>query len=227
VQEALAAGPKVRFAVVSPRLESLVGGHALRKALVDRGVETEEATDVVFDGLADTERPQGVLLVCVEDRPPLSSLRPRGRYLILDGIQDPGNVGTLVRVAAAFDLDGVVVLDGSADPWGAKAVRSAAGMTFRLPVLRARAEEALEVLRLSGLPLLVADAEGRDVGEVRYEEGWALAVGNEGSGLRREILDASAVAVRIPMPGGTESLNAGVAGAILIYALTQEGTVGR
>ena len=104
-------------------------------------------------------------------------------------------------------------------------VRAAAGMTFRVPVLKARAREVLELLRAAGVPLLVADAAGRDVGDARTVGGWALVVGSEGSGPRTELMDAAAHTVRIPMPGPAESLNAGVAGAILLYALTREETV--
>jgi TrmH family RNA methyltransferase len=225
VGEALAGGAHVRFAVISPRLERLAGGAALRSALVERGVEIEEEADQVLEGLADTEHPQGVLMVCVEDRPSGALVAPGGRYLVLDGIQDPGNVGTLVRASTAFGLDGVLVLDGSADPWGAKAVRAAAGMTFRVPVLKMSAAEAIELLRVAGLPVLVADASGRDVGDTRFVGGWALVVGNEGSGPRPELMSGAEHTVRIPMPGPAESLNAGVAGAILLYALTREVTV--
>lgn len=227
VGEALAGGAKVRFAVVSPRVENLSGGTALCAALLEKGVEIEEASDEVLEGLADTEHPQGVLMVCAEEAPPSGFVGPGGRYVVLDGIQDPGNVGTLVRAATAFALDGILVLDGSADPWSAKAVRAAAGMTFRLPVLKTRAGDAVELLRSSGVPILVADAGGRDVQSARSIGGWALVVGNEGAGPRPELAEAAAHAVRIPMPGSAESLNAGVAGAILLYALTREETVAR
>lgn len=225
VGEALAGGARVRFAVVSPRLERLAGGERLRGLLVERGIEIEEEADDVLEALADTEHPQGILMVCAEERPSEAVVAAGGRYLVLDGIQDPGNVGTLVRACTAFGLDGVLVLDGSADPWSAKAVRAAAGMTFRVPVLKAHAAEALELLRAAGVPLLIADAAGRDVGETRTVGGWALVVGNEGSGPRPALVHEAAQTVRIPMSGPAESLNAAVAGAILLYALTREVAV--
>jgi len=225
VGEVLSRGAQVRFAVVSPRLEGLAGGAPLLGALVHRGVELEHVDDDALAALADTEQPQGVLLVCAEERGAEALVAPGGRYLVLDAVQDPGNVGTLVRASVAFALDGVLVLDGSADPWSAKAVRAAAGMTFGVPVLKARAADAVELLRGAGVPILVADAGGGDVADVPSTGGWALVVGNEGAGLRPEVSEAAARAVRIPMPGPAESLNAGVAGAILLYALTREETV--
>lgn len=225
VEEALAAGARIRFAVVSPRLESLAKGAELRRALLEGGFDVEEESDGILSALADTEHPQGVLVVCAEERPSATFVGRGGRYLVLDGIQDPGNVGTLVRASTAFALDGVLVLDGSADPWSAKAVRAAAGMIFRVPVLKLAAERAVELLQDAGVPLLVADAAGMDVGDVRQAGGWALVVGNEGSGPRPTLVDSATSTVRIPMPGPAESLNAGVAGAILLYALTREETV--
>lgn len=225
--EALAARADARFAVVSPRLGHLAEGSALLARLADEGVELVEEDDAALQELSDTEQPQGVLLICREPLGTPQSVRGGGRYLLLDGIQDPGNVGTLIRAATAFGLEGVVALDGSADPWGAKAVRASAGMAFRIPILKTGAGEALALLRTVGVPLLVADAGGEDVGSVPVGGGWALAVGNEGSGPREEVVMAAARTVRVPMPGPAESLNAGVAGSILLYALTREGRVDR
>jgi len=220
--EALDAGARASFAVASPRLSALDGGAELLAALGRRGVEVADVDDAALTRLSDTEHPQGVLLVCRQPEAPPDLVRPGARLLVLDGIQDPGNVGTLVRAASAFAVDGVVALDGTADPWGAKTVRASAGMAFRRPLLQATAGQALEALRDAAVPVLVADASGTDVERVSPGPGWALVVGNEGAGPRPEVREAAAATVRIPMPGGAESLNAGVAGSILLYALTRE-----
>ena len=106
----------------------------------------------------------------------------------------------------------------------AKAVRSAAGMVFRVPVLPLGEQEALSLLSEHDVPILVADASAADVPVEAGTSGWALVVGNEGRGPRGSVRDASSRTVGIRMPGPAESLNAGVAGAILLYALTREGT---
>jgi len=222
VTEALKAGAEPVFAVVSPRLETLGWGAGLLSTLQRLVEDVERLGDAELDSLADTERPQGVLLVCRQRTWDVTGLDAEGRYLVLDAVQDPGNVGTLVRAATAFDVDGVIALDGTADPWGPKAVRSSAGMAFRVPVGLAGADDAIELLRASGVPLLVADATGADVADVLAPGSWALAVGNEGVGTREALRLAASRFVRIPMPGPAESLNAGVAGAILLYALTRE-----
>jgi TrmH family RNA methyltransferase len=222
VSEALAAGAETTFVVSSPRLTALDGGTTLLEVLASRGVEADLVDDKTMAGLADTENSQGVLLVCRQPAPDRGSVSAGSRTLVLDALQDPGNVGTLVRAATAFALDAVVVLDGSADPWGAKAVRSSAGTSFRLPILQMKCEEALSFFGEQSVPLLVADASGDRVTRWRSPSGWALVVGNEGAGPREALVSAATAVVSVPMPGPAESLNAGVAGSILLYALTQE-----
>ncbi len=224
VLEALGAGVSGRFAVVSPSLDRLADGAPARRALAEADVAVDEVEDGELASFADTEHPQGILLVCSEPASGDEAVRAGGRYLVLDAVQDPGNVGTLVRSAAAFALDAVLLLDGSVDPWSPKAVRASAGMAFRQPLLARDAEEALTLLRRSEVPLLVADASGDDIADVDPIGGWALVIGNEGAGPRPSIRSAATRVVRVPMPGPAESLNAGVAGAVLLYALTREKT---
>ena len=224
VREALAAGATVRFAVVSPRLQEVGGGAQLRERLSQAGVDTVEVTDSDFAAVSDTEVPQGVLVVCPQPRNDPADL-PSGPLLVLDGVQDPGNVGSLIRSAAAFGLAGVIALEGTVDPYSPKAVRAAAGSVFRTRVLMASWDEIEATLRARG-PLLIADMDGSDAASLAPRGEWALVLGNEGAGPRGSVRNAAAGAVRVPMPGGAESLNAGVAGAILLYVLTQESDGG-
>lgn len=219
--EALDHGADLRFAVCSPRLRELAGGPELAGALGDAAdwVEDDELA-----ALSDTEAPQGVLLVCREPRWTLADLLPGdgpGAALVLDGVQDPGNVGTLVRAASAFGVRAVVALDGTVDPFNPKAVRAAAGALFRLRLVRASWADAGAWLHDAEVALLAADARGTDVAGVVPGARWALAIGNEGGGLRAELVASSRRRVAVPMPGPAESLNAGVAGSVLLYALTR------
>jgi len=183
-----------------------------------------EAEEEDVARVSDTESPQGVLLVCREPAHGLAGTLDAapGRFLVLDAVQDPGNVGTLIRVARAFGLDGVLALDGTADLWSPKAIRASAGASFRLPVLRTGWSEAREALDRRGVRLLAAEAGGRDVAEVDVAEPWALAVGNEGAGPRAGVLERTFLRVGVPMREGAESLNVGVAGAIILYVLTRK-----
>lgn len=219
VRDVLAAGVPPRFAVVSPRCDGLDPGLADTLAEV---TEVERVDDEVFARLADTAQPQGVLAVVAEpDDGWFDRLGPAARVVVLDALQDPGNVGTLIRAAAAFGLDGAVLLDGTVDPWNPKAVRASAGAVFRCPVALRSADEALPLLAAAGLPMLVSDAGGRDAAPPPWHGGWALVVGSEGHGVRPAVREAAADTVRVPMGGGVESLNAAVAGSILMYELTR------
>ena len=218
VREALDCGVAVAFAVVSPKLLVTADGAALARRLA--GHDVEEVSDDDLAALADTVNPQGVLLVCRQPSRSLRHLRA-GRLLVLDAVQDPGNVGTLVRAAVAFGLDGIVCLDGTVDPWSAKVVRASAGTVFRSPPASARAEDVSPWLAELHVPLLVADAGGEDVEGRRGAEAFALVIGNEGEGVRAFLRASADAIVAVPMSGPVESLNAGVAGSILMHTLTR------
>ncbi len=220
VNEALEAGLGMHRAVVSPKLDGVKGGHALRTALNARSVPVSEVADRMLRTLSDTENPQGVLVVGAEPAVPLARLRPEDGVLALDGLQDPGNVGTLIRSAHAFGCGGVVALEGTADPWGAKAVRASAGSLFHLPVARSSTAEFLAWARATepGVRLLAARVGAEPA---RPQDGpWALIVGSEGQGIGTALLAAAQDVVSIPMRGGSESLNAAVAGSLLLHQLT-------
>lgn len=222
-EEVLRVGFPVDFALVSPRLDSTPRGEALRGALEGAGAEVVPVADDELARLSDTSTHQGVLLVCPEPDGDLARLPAvaGGRYLVLDGIQDPGNLGTLVRAAAAFNLTAVVALRGTTDPWAPRAVRASAGALLSRPVVaRVPVELFLEWARQGGVALWAADASGHDVALAAVAPPWALVMGNEGTGVAPGLLQAATGRVAIPMPGGTESLNVGVAGAILLYVLT-------
>jgi len=220
-EEALAARANVRLAIATQRREA-TEQETVTDALRAAGVEVVvEDYDVIVE-LADTETPQGLLLVV--EQPDLAwpadgGALPTGRWLVLDAVQDPGNVGTLIRAAAAFGCAGVVAMDGTADPWGTKAVRASAGAIFRLPVHVTRGRDFDGVIDALARPLVLADMGGGDPA-THAGAHWSLVVGNEGAGIRDEITRVADARASIPMPGGVESLNAGVAGAILLYALS-------
>jgi TrmH family RNA methyltransferase len=164
--------------------------------------------------------------VVAEPEASLGAIRTGGRYIVLDGVQDPGNAGTLVRAAVAFGLDALLCIEGTVDPWIPKTVRASAGMIFRIPIVRARSTEVVERLREARVPILVADADGGAVRPRGGGEGFALVVGNEGAGVRPELVREADAVVAVRMPGPAESLNVAMAGAILLHALTGDGERG-
>jgi len=217
--------------------------------LARAGVDVNEVSQDLFEEFADTETPQGILAVA---RKPVAPFPPEGgrpepgfRCLVLDGIQDPGNVGTLIRSAAALGAASVVALDGTADPWGPRAIRASAGAVFSLPVYSTRWESFADWLDRFGVRLFIADGDGRDlrawlkggtragVGEAeageagnpvaRLDSPWALLVGSEGAGARTEARGKAEECLAIPVTRGVESLNVAAAAAILLWALGEGG----
>jgi TrmH family RNA methyltransferase len=224
VSEALDAGATVDFLVTSPRLLTTKAGERLAERIAARDVVPVD--DEELARLSDTDRPQGALLVCAEPHAALERVTGGGRYLVLDHVQDPGNAGTLVRAAVAFGLGAVVCLDGTVDPWGPKTVRSSAGMIFRIPVVRATTDETVERLAAERVPIFVADPGGADVGDHRGAASFALVVGNEGIGVRAELVERADLLLGVGMPGPAESLNVAMAGSILLHVLTRGGNAG-
>ncbi|MDZ7779189.1 MAG: RNA methyltransferase [Gemmatimonadota bacterium] len=218
---ALDAGAAVRLALTSPRLLTREDGAGLVDRLAALDADVRHIDDGRLEDLSDTQAPQGILLVCEEPHATLDQLNV-GLWLVLDAIQDPGNAGTLVRAAAAFGADGVVALDGTVDPWSPKAVRASAGLVYRVPVVRATLPEFIAHATQAVVEVLVADAGGEDVGGLERKGALALVLGNEGAGIRAQLADAAGRTVAVPMRGPVESLNVGVAGSILLYALSLE-----
>ena len=180
------------------------------------GVSCEAVTSAELSEFADTVTPQGVLVVAEIPRSGWEDLAGMS-LLAVDGVQDPGNLGTLIRTAEALGADGMLVLPGTTDPWSPRAVRAAAGASFRLPILELGHREAIEGLMEREVQLWASAADGEpfhrgDSAPRRI----ALAVGNEGAGVSEEIRAAAERIVAIEQSGGAESLNVAAAAAILL-----------
>jgi TrmH family RNA methyltransferase len=177
-------------------------------AMLERGVDV---TEEVFDSVSDTRHPQGVLGLFERPRSSAAQILARRDTIAvaLDGVQDPGNVGTIVRLAAAFDAAGVLLLPGCADPFGPKAIRSSAGAILNVPVASITARELID----SSLPLFAADASGNVVDPPSSNA--VLIFGNEGAGVSEE-LQRHARPIAIAMSGRVESVNVASSAAILL-----------
>ena len=172
----------------------------------------------IMSSISPVKTPQGVLFTCRLPQAPLPRSLTGRRYVLLDGVQDPGNVGTILRTLDAFDADGLLLTGGCADPYGWKAVRSSMGAVFRRPIYSGTPEELAALLHRSDLPLYGA-ALREDTVDARQADytRCVLAIGSEGRGLSREVLDLCDQTIRIPMSDRCESLNAAIAAAVLLW----------
>ena len=175
---------------------------------------------------ADTETPQGLLCLCempaLDNRPLSVTIERSGRYLGLEDIQDPSNLGAIIRTAEAFGVNGLLLSDGCCDPYNPKVLRGSMGGVFRLPLLPAgdMAQTASE-LRGAGLGLYacVPDRSAPSLRETPLVGGTVCLIGNEGNGLKEETIAACSGRLTIPMAGRAESLNAAMAAGIVMWEL--------
>ena len=224
VEEALAARIVVREAVVSPALEGTPRGAALKGALASAGVAASEVDDRTLARLADTEHPQGVIAVIEPRSWTLDDLTPGAGdvVVVLDGVQDPGNVGAIARTALGLGATGLIALKGTAELTNPKVLRGSMGALFRLPAATATDAECLAWVGRVGASLWVTDSEGERSGGQRRTAPVALVLGNEGAGIRPELERVATRRLAIPLRGGVESLNVAVAAGILLYEVRRD-----
>lgn len=177
-------------------------------------------TPEVLKELTDSKTPQGIIAEVAMPILPLANLKA-GRYLVLEDVQDPGNVGTMIRTADAAGLDGVLISDKSADIYNQKTLRSMQGSHFHLPVWRTNIYEACESLQNLGVPLIATtlSKDSVDYKTVKHDGNFALVMGNEGNGISDKMTNQADVLAHIIMPGQAESLNVAVATGIVLFSL--------
>ena len=221
VEELLRSGLVIHGAVASPLLAETERGAALAAALSGRGVDGVTVSESEFASAAGTDSPQGILAIAEAPRRELSELElpGRARLLLLDGIQDPGNVGTIVRTAAALGAAATIALPGTVDLWNAKVVRSSMGALFTHPAIACTTDEVETFARRTDLVIWGADAGGETLGGIRPPDRLAIALGNEGNGLSPFVARTASRTIGVPIEPGIESLNVAVSAGIFLYEL--------
>jgi TrmH family RNA methyltransferase len=222
VEELETSDFEIEFVVTAPALGATPRGRRLLEALEARGCEIAETPESELKKLSDTETPQGVLAVARHPGRALAdqALESEAAVLVFDRVADPGNLGTLVRTGQALGLTCAVALPGSADPWSPKATRASAGSLFHLPVYESSWPELLAWLRSKDFAILCADSSGEPVRHGLGRPGrFALVMGNEPFGISREVREDCDRRVAVELPGGMDSLNVAVAGALLLDRL--------
>ena len=222
VESLLDSSLTVTGVLVTTALRSDPRGAALFDRILARELSLQDVTDAELESASDTESPQGVLAIAEIPERTLIAPPPDARYLILDALQDPGNVGTVIRTAAALGVTATIALPGTVDLWNAKVVRSTMGATFSHLALSATWETLTSFLDAHGIPCWAADTHGvvlDDTNRLALPARLALVVGNEGAGISAEIGERAQQRVAIRMMSGVESLNVAVATGILLHAL--------
>ena len=207
VAEAISRGAKVLAVCATESGATLIR---------DLDLSPEIFSDDVFKSMSEEVTPQGVLAIL--EKPATEKKAVSGKCLFLDGVSDPANVGAIIRSAAAFGFNTVIIADG-ADAYSNKAVRASMGGIFRVKVL---AGGKAEMLSLVKMPIVVADMFGERVDKVRLPEEFCLVIGSESHGVSKELRERASFTVAIPMENGMESLNAAVSAGLIMYATAKQ-----
>jgi RNA methyltransferase, TrmH family len=217
-REVLLEGPKMIRDALDHGLQPVaILEDAERPSGFDGGLRVDPK---LFREISETTTSQGVIALVHRPQSPASVLEiPPRRIVALDAVQDPGNVGTILRLCAAFEVTAVVRLPGTADPWSPRALRASAGSTLLIPVLQMDVAALLELCRRRGLAILTASPDGSSYRVERYDV--VLVLGSEGRGVSPELLSAGQ-RVRIPMSKRVESLNVAASAAILLSRMYED-----
>ena len=228
VQEALESSWILEYAVVSEEHEGNERSRELATSFESRGCPVLSVPSALYKKISDTETPQGILAVVKQKREALETVTEtpgKSLWVILDALQDPGNVGTIIRTAYAAGAAGVLLAGECADLYAGKTTRATMGSLFHLPVIKASAPQCLEFCRRLGLSLYVAGAEAKDAYTVvDLTNPCAVVLGNEGAGVGEDFRSQARLHLKIPISGRAESLNVASAAAVILFeAVRQRG----
>ncbi|MBH0170816.1 TrmH family RNA methyltransferase [Fictibacillus sp. 18YEL24] len=218
IEEAITSGAKLQHVIVEENFE-------INEVWLKEKFTLWSVPAILMKQLSETEKPQGIIAVCEMLERSEELIKKGGRYLLIDGVQDPGNLGTIIRTADSAGLDGVFLGEGTADLYNGKTVRSTQGSLFHLPIVKANLLEIIERCKEHDLPVLSTSLQNSvDMRETPEVDGFALIMGNEGAGVQEILQQQSTLNVKIPIFGSAESLNVSVATGILLYELQRNRT---
>lgn len=219
LEEALRHGAKLETLFVTQAAKEESRVHALLQRAASAGADIYTVTDELLLAVSDTQTPQGVVGIALAPSLRCQLFEHSSPWvLVVDRIQDPGNLGTLCRTALAAAATGVALLHGTVDPGNPKVIRASSGAVFGLPLAHLEARALVEQVQRSRVRLITADLAGtQSIYDVDWTVPTALVVGNEAQGPSPLLKAASDVVVRIPMPGPVESLNVAIATALCLF----------
>ncbi len=228
IEAALAARSRITQVFFTAAFSEKKEARNLMGKLAEHRAEFFEVTESLLRKLSDADNPQGIIALTSLDFVRLSDLRLSGNPLIVicDGLQDPGNLGTVIRTADAAGADAVVLLPGTCDAYMPKTIRATAGSIFNLPLVYSTIEDLREWLEENGIKLIITTADaGVSLFDADLKGPSALVFGNEARGISSEIRQAADMAIRIPIQGRAESLNVAAASAVFLYEAVRQRSV--
>jgi RNA methyltransferase, TrmH family len=215
VEEALKSSFHIETICVSENSLSKLSDYGLENHL-EGNVKVISLAEGIFNTLSSTESPQGILAIV---RMKSSEVfNNTNNYVLIDKVQDPGNLGTIIRTAHAAGCSGVILTKGTVDLYNEKTLRSTMGSIFNIPIIEDKDLSFTKELRNNGYKLVCSSLDTEyNFYDIDLTQKLIISVGNEGNGISKELYDISDIKVKIPMPGGAESLNVAVAASIMIY----------
>lgn len=223
VEEAVKSNSTIKYCLCS---QSLGGDRVfdIINELRGRGVNVYPVADELLKDICDTKTPQGIAAVAEISRPKMGSLLDSGKIIVLlDRIQDPGNLGAIIRTAHAAGAGGVILSEGCADPYSSKVLRATMGSIFHVPVFYSCSlAEICEEMKSRGYTIYASSLDADSAYyDQKYEGKSAVIIGNEANGIEKRLLEAADRLIMIPMPGGAESLNASVACGVILFEMAK------
>lgn len=222
-EEALDSDFEVVHIFVSARGESKYDNSCMKNKL-QKNTKVYSVSDSIFKSICDTDSPQGIIATV---RNKLVEIKnDNGFYILADKIQDPGNMGTIIRTAHAAGALGVIITKGTVDIYNEKTLRATMGSVFKIPIIYDSDLSLVQKLRKVGFKLVTSSLDcDKNFYDLDLKEKIIISVGNEGNGISAEVYDVCDLKIKIPMPGGAESLNAAIAAAIMMYEVVRQRKV--
>lgn len=218
--EALSSGMDIHDILVAENAELDI---ALLRQAEGQGAKLYICPSSLLGKVSNVKTPQGVVFSCERPVAELRVLQDAKRLMVLEGLQDPGNLGTIIRTADAFALDGIILCEGCVDPTSPKVVRATMGAAFRMPIAAAPLEQTVTFLHEQNIPLYAAALSESSVPLTHVDlTRAAVMIGNEGRGITKKAAALCTQQIIIPMDGRAESLNASVAASIIMYEMSRK-----
>lgn len=226
VEECIHSNGNISYILISDDLLNSTGGGELFELIQKKRYETIHVSANLLREVADTENPQGILAVVKINSTSIEQiLKVENKFIIiLDGLQDPGNLGTIIRTADAFKSSGVIMTEGCVDVYNPKVIRSTMGSIFHVPTFYTDNKiEFVNTLRDEGVEVYTTSLEGENyIYEVDFKKDFAIVIGNEANGVSKELMSLANCLIKIPMRGKAESLNAAIATSIIMYEAARQ-----